>query len=634
VKPFAGFFVVLFIVCSDCFPEGEAPGPDQPTPGSPPTVSEKAKVTKTDGIFSFIQDGKKFRSLGVCVVRPFEPVPREPTRCYDVRALYKNNLESWAVETQKRLISWGVNTLGPWGHAELQKLPMLQTEVLWLGGTGKNRLMDVFEENFANTIDQQAQEALNPRRSNPWILGYFINNELPFYGDHGWPTDPNRSLLDRYMEKPPEDAGKIALIDFLLEKYPDEKSFSKDWEFAGPWNRESLLTTKRLPAMTLEARRIKNLWAGKVAEVFFRTTYDAVRRHDPDRLILGSRFAGVPPRAVLEAQAPFTDVVSINHYRIDGQPDLRMLRNIHALTKKPILIGEFSWRAQQNRSGASNSKGAEVTVPTQRDRADCLRKYAASLLPEPYLIGLFWFEYHDQPPAGRSLDGEDSNYGLVDIMDKPYEEVVTALQEVSRDLDNPRTGNLYSFDEEEWRELLPIKLFQGNLDAPKKLSLTDLNPVVVKADESANCTGHWESNANGLILVFDSKGGWGVHGDLLLPKMVNFSGAKKLQVTLVAPPGIHFRPFLTETGEAPPGAQVYQGLLGADGESYEFTSVTGTGEKTTYEFDLAQGSLRAYWGNQRGNSIIDLQSLKFLSLYVPGNQGGGQIVLSEVSFLP
>ena len=45
----------------------------------------------------------------------------------------------------------------------------------------------------------------------------------------------------------------------------------------------------------------------------------------------------------------------------------------------------------------------------------------------PYVVGADWFQYYDEPPHGRKLDGEDYNFGLVDIHDTPYKHVTDAF---------------------------------------------------------------------------------------------------------------------------------------------------------------------------------------------------------------
>jgi hypothetical protein len=48
-----------------------------------------------------------------------------------------------------------------------------------------------------------------------------------------------------------------------------------------------------------------------------------------------------------------------------------------------------------------------------------------ALLRTPYVIGADWFQYYDEPTHGR-YDGENFNFGLVDIHDRPYERLTSA----------------------------------------------------------------------------------------------------------------------------------------------------------------------------------------------------------------
>jgi hypothetical protein len=52
---------------------------------------------------------------------------------------------------------------------------------------------------------------------------------------------------------------------------------------------------------------------------------------------------------------------------------------------------------------------------------------------EPQIVGLHWFQYYDHPQGGRE-DGEDYNFGLVDINDHPYKRLVEAFSRVNPDL--------------------------------------------------------------------------------------------------------------------------------------------------------------------------------------------------------
>jgi hypothetical protein len=79
--------------------------------------------------------------------------------------------------------------------------------------------------------------------------------------------------------------------------------------------------------------------------------------------------------------------------------------------------------ATENRSGNRNSHGGFPVVPTQAERVTAAHATLESLLRLPYVIGADWFQFYDEPRHGRE-DGENFNFGLVDIQNQPYEELV------------------------------------------------------------------------------------------------------------------------------------------------------------------------------------------------------------------
>lgn len=88
-----------------------------------------------------------------------------------------------------------------------------------------------------------------------------------------------------------------------------------------------------------------------------------------------------------------------------------------------MYVGEFYLAARENRSGNENKPGFPV-VDTQSERAAGFRRTVESLLRLPYVVGADWFQYYDEPTFGRA-DGENYDFGLVDIHDQPYERLVT-----------------------------------------------------------------------------------------------------------------------------------------------------------------------------------------------------------------
>src|SRR5205823_1969416 len=98
---------------------------------------------------------------------------------------------------------------------------------------------------------------------------------------------------------------------------------------------------------------------------------------------------------------------------------------------KQVLVTEWFFAARQNRTGNSNN-GHLMTVATQAERARGAAAATRNFAANPDIIGAQWFQYYDHPKGGRS-DGEDYNFGLVDINDQPYRKLTNALQAANRE---------------------------------------------------------------------------------------------------------------------------------------------------------------------------------------------------------
>jgi hypothetical protein len=71
-----------------------------------------------------------------------------------------------------------------------------------------------------------------------------------------------------------------------------------------------------------------------------------------------------------------------------------------------------------------------MTVQTQAERARGAVAAAQGFARHPEIVGMHWFQYYDHPAGGRP-DGEDYNFGLVDVNDRPYEALVDAFSRVN-----------------------------------------------------------------------------------------------------------------------------------------------------------------------------------------------------------
>jgi hypothetical protein len=152
---------------------------------------------------------------------------------------------------------------------------------------------------------------------------------------------------------------------------------------------------------------------------------------------LGCRFAGYAPTEVAEGMKNYVDIISYNNY--DKLPPKDRLENLYQITKKPIMITEFSFKATD--SGLPNTKGAGRPVKTQQDRAENFAKYVKTLIALPFTVGYHWFEHTDEPAEGR-FDGENSNYGLVNIKDESWKILVEKMTQVNGDIERVHFNGL------------------------------------------------------------------------------------------------------------------------------------------------------------------------------------------------
>jgi sugar phosphate isomerase/epimerase len=338
--------------------------------------------------------------------------------------------ENWAKQAVARLREWGFNTVGSWSSASTFAQETPYTLILNLGASAggdwlKGSFPDVFSERFESAVSEIARTLCAPRSSDPYLIGYFTDNELRWSPD--WRS--RKSLLDDFLALPPGAPGKVALVDFLIERYKTVEKVSQAWQVTA-FNRKALLDISKVVVKTPAYVSDEIDFLKVVAERYFSVCNRAIRLADPNHVNLGCRFAGYAPNKVLEACGPHVDVVSYNDYGV--LPPLEKLSEIHRITGRPVLLTEFSFKAMD--SGHPNTRGAGRPVATQKERADGFQRYVEALAALPAAIGYHWFEYTDEPKTGR-FDGENSNYGLVTIQDGPWRILVRRMTEVNEEIE-------------------------------------------------------------------------------------------------------------------------------------------------------------------------------------------------------
>jgi hypothetical protein len=381
---------------------------------------------ETSGPDWFVKDRQPFFSFGVdCVDTGDDPAKETASyRSYSALKVFPDE-RTWARTVQSQLRSWGFNSLGAWSDVETfrkwcgdDRLPY--AVCLHLGAYDKAPWNDLFSDEMVKAMDGAARDQIPHYRDDPFLIGYFSDNEL------GWWDD---TLFETYLHMKPNAPGRIALNGQLWESYHGSMALlKKDW-ITSASSIEGITDLKLRPGG--DGRRVVKQWAGYLATQYYRLAHDLIRKYDHNHLILGDRYCQYYSVPIVMASAPFVDVASTNLGADwnDGTLSPFFLATLHSLTGRPVMVTEFYMTAMENRSGNRNTSDGFPVVQTQKERAAAFGRYVKTVAGLPYVVGAHWFQYADEPSNGRG-DGENYNMGLVDIHGVPYDEITTAAKEI------------------------------------------------------------------------------------------------------------------------------------------------------------------------------------------------------------
>ena len=107
-----------------------------------------------------------------------------------------------------------------------------------------------------------------------------------------------------------------------------------------------------------------------LATHYYRTTHDAIRRYDPNHLILGDRYEGRQPLAepVLRAATPFVDVLSFQNFGPIAEV-VESFRHWHEITGLPVLLADASARMT---GGAADLETYSAKIKALRELDFCV----------------------------------------------------------------------------------------------------------------------------------------------------------------------------------------------------------------------------------------------------------------------
>ncbi|HLV81263.1 MAG TPA: glycosyl hydrolase, partial [Chthonomonadaceae bacterium] len=280
---------------------------------------------------------------------------------------------------------------------------------------------DIFDPTIQAKLRDSLRRQIEPHLKDPFILGWSIGNEF----DEIVTTAEIADILG----KPTAIPAKTALFTYALGTlyHDDLAQLATAWGMAGA-SREALLAAPlHAPETDLEA--LRRYYAGRYYDFLYKT----VKELDPNHLYFG--FWIVPGWWQKEEDwrliAPYCDVIGYDRYAPTFSDPL--LDRLMAETKKPVLLGEFSFPPFY-----AGTRGFGLYSVWSQDDADGGRLYTQTVQAaarNPYCVGAFWFEYRDEPVTGRGpghgpdlVYGEDYAFGVVDEADRPKWDLVRQMR--------------------------------------------------------------------------------------------------------------------------------------------------------------------------------------------------------------
>jgi hypothetical protein len=322
----------------------------------------------------------------------------------------------------------GFNALGEWSTQQFWNrgwpfTVLIHVREIREASNIDSKLPDVFDPAWRTAYENRCRETCAPLAASKDLIGYYVDNEGGWYTarrDFVWGQD-NGPMIDRnvlgmeplllqiFLAADPKHPGHQAAWDWVLARHGgDVAAVARAWgaDFASPAQlREQ--TARQLVFASRGYREDHEAFAAHYTRTYFRFTAEAIRRYDPNHLLLGPRFGGTPGDEVLRAiDRRHVDVLSWNCYNFGFR---RRCEEMYAATGMPQLDGEYSWVS----GGFLDWDKFQAHGRCSDEEMDMCRQRGQAVLEEavthPALVGYTWYKF-----CWNAVDPDQPGYGLID----------------------------------------------------------------------------------------------------------------------------------------------------------------------------------------------------------------------------
>ncbi len=357
------------------------------------------------------------------VVYSYQNSPKQKEAAYELFG----NLDKWAIATTRHLMD------DLYFNACASPSAQIKTVVngmVWQGGPGfvgaygtsigvnnsnggsttfsENNTMPVFDPGFVTFAEERAAANIPAYANDPYFLGYTTDNELPM----------QTGMIYDYMKISPT-------------KEVNHYSYACTWYWV------TKMTGKDNPQNEDITEELEQLFRSFVWDRYYNVVCSAIRKYDPNHMIMGTRFLTVVKDApwVLRFASLYLDCITVNWYG-QWEPNAEDVYDFASNADLPFMVTEFYAKAEENEDGLANTSGAGFFVKTQQDRADHYQSFTLRLLEAKNCIGWHWFQYTDNDPTGNPTDVSsiDANKGIVSNTHREYTDLTDDMIDINKNV--------------------------------------------------------------------------------------------------------------------------------------------------------------------------------------------------------
>lgn len=409
-------------------------------------------VEKIDGVWFMVNAaGKRFVPTGMNHVGPmhrFAPYNREFwLKEFGPGILSEQGYPNWQGPEVKRWMEriakdhkdYGFNTLAFHHPPPLPSEYCNKLELYYFGKirmshvharraktmSADKKFPDVFDPAWLAKLDAHVAKSTARHKNAKYLLGYSYD-DLPAYTvnnlerrisgfeHHPW-------ILD-IISKPNMTRGKQVWIDILKQQYPTAVEAAEMYGVkATDWNEFAGVTQWGVPQDTQQGFADQAMMNAQIIEAYLKAYHDAIRKHDPNHLILGDKIQNARPQPdwVWKIVRKYVDVIVIQDYDFFTPAHAEKLSHTYSVTGKPIINGDHSYGVLRPNMKAVKGVKVESAEAKGREYATYLR----GVMNLPFMVGWQTCGYMETWEGTADSTGKQQT-GYFDPFGKPIKEAL------------------------------------------------------------------------------------------------------------------------------------------------------------------------------------------------------------------